>query len=40
MNTGSWAGLFGQEAKYAENIEDTEEFHCESCNGRISEEEY
>ena len=40
MNTGFWAGLFGQEPKYAENIEATEEFHSESSNRRISEEEY
>lgn len=39
MNTGFWTGLFawlfGQEDK-----EENEAFYCESCNGRISEEEY
>jgi Zn finger protein HypA/HybF involved in hydrogenase expression len=30
---------FGDSADY-DNLDDTEEFRCESCNRRISEEEY
>ncbi|RKY30798.1 MAG: hypothetical protein DRP74_06275 [Candidatus Omnitrophota bacterium] len=49
MRTGFWARLFNwlfregeasETLKGEEDFGDTEEFRCESCNRRISEEEY
>lgn len=52
MNTGFWAGLFGwlfgketnsddlEKNEDLENFDGTEEFRCESCNKKITEEEY